>query len=456
MRWLESRLGPDAITLLFVGAAFVVLRVYALIHAKAVPYADTASYYDLNFLGHAVRTWGLPLFWKLAPGGATSDALMQVLVATLAWLFLAATVYRLCRTRRVGVGGFALVLLTGLSAQITEWDMALLSESFTLSLLVVLIAMVMLVVDRLTPARAIGLAVVLCWWTAVRPSNFTILAVIVIPIAIGLALTRRRQWILWVMVPMLVITVWAAYSTSRDKIIWPQNSTGVVQDRLLKDPAAKEFLHEHGMPRSALVEQEKSKEYIGYDAPLAVDPEFRAWMLDRFQPTYLEYLVRHPSYLLGNPIKAAPELITARTGYSAATEVLPVTVKSVLWPHELDLPFLLVAVATFGLFALFVTRAFDRLAVPLAAQAIGWIWVIVTWHLASPDLKRILAPASTLVHVSAVLIVIFSIDALLAHRRRRAAALAVAPGSADAVPEAEPAASEGSASSDDRGATTAA
>lgn len=421
-RRLRDRLGPDLLALGFVVGAFLILRVYAIAAAGPEPYADTESYGVLNFFGGALRTWGLPLFWKLVPGGPHADAIAQAILATFAWLLLAAVTYRSCHSRRVAIGGFVLVLLTGLGVQITEWDMALLSESLTLTQIVLLFSAVTLAVRKLTPGRAVFLGLMVCWWAATRPSNFTILALAFVPLAIGLLLTRRRQVILWVLLPLLVSTVWAGYNTAQDETIWPQNLTGVVQDRLLKDPNAKEYLHSKGMPRSPLVEQESSKEYVGYGSPLAVDPEFRKWVMADLQSAYVGYLIRHPFYTVGQPIKNAPGIITNRTGYSDAVEVLPVTVKSILWPHAFDLPFLFIAVMALGFFALIRTRAWGRLTIPLLAMAVGWAWIIVTWHLASPDLRRIMAPASTVVHVSAVLITIMAIDALLTQRRDRKAA----------------------------------
>jgi hypothetical protein len=129
------------------GLTFAAIRIWMLADVPVQVFPDTPTYSEVNFLGGATRLWTVPLIWMLVPGSSL-DTWAQVLLGVAAWLTLAVALFRVVANRRLALIAFATVLLVGLCVQTMEWDRVLLSESISLTLLLLVIAGVLTLAGR--------------------------------------------------------------------------------------------------------------------------------------------------------------------------------------------------------------------------------------------------------------------------------------------------------------------
>jgi hypothetical protein len=181
-------------------AAFLAARVFVWANGTVFTSYDTFSYayrddpaYDrgplVSFTGHAPRLWGAPLLYA-AFDGDTGRAFAQWLIGTVAWAVLALVLWWRLTTTPARVVAAAGVLGLGLTPQVTSWDLAILSESLSISLGVLALAMLLWWSDpraRYRTAILAALTGVALWWTFVRPDVRLLTAAL----AVGLG------WIAW-------------------------------------------------------------------------------------------------------------------------------------------------------------------------------------------------------------------------------------------------------------------
>jgi hypothetical protein len=118
-----------------------------------------------------------PLIYLLIGRNYGLIAFAQAAFGAAAWGVLALT----CRRIVGGVGGwfvFAVILFTSVSAQVATWDAVLLSESLSLSLMALLIAAGLLVVERWETRRLVAFLVIALCWMLSRDTNAYILVLV--------------------------------------------------------------------------------------------------------------------------------------------------------------------------------------------------------------------------------------------------------------------------------------
>lgn len=113
---------------------FVGIRCFSILGMSWSVLPDTQTYTVLDFTGvHTTRGWTLPLlYWIVRPNVARVAA--QFLIATTAWITVAATFKKRIHHLRVQQLAVAGCFLVGVSSTVVGWDLALLSESLSISL----------------------------------------------------------------------------------------------------------------------------------------------------------------------------------------------------------------------------------------------------------------------------------------------------------------------------------
>jgi hypothetical protein len=184
-------------------AAFVAARVAVLTGGKVFTSYDTFSYAYrtdpsfnrgplVSFTGHAPRLWGAPLFY--APFQTdTARAGAQWALSTIAWAILAAALWTCLRSTAGRVLAAAGVLGLGLTAPVTNWDFAILSESLTISLGVLTVACLLWWLRTGSRVALAGMCAAGLWWTFTRPDIrvFTILIVVLLLVVAWRNRSRR-------------------------------------------------------------------------------------------------------------------------------------------------------------------------------------------------------------------------------------------------------------------------
>lgn len=201
-RWRRG--GPVAVlALLLLG--FLALRILVLTRGDIIRTADSLWYGSwgddglldsgpvLSFTGHAPRLWGTPLFYLLFSNDA-ARVTAQWTLSTIAWALLAWVVWHRLRTMLARVLAALGILALALQPEVANWDFALLSESLTISLGVLTLALLIWWLATGHRAVLVALVVAAFYWTFIRPEIRVMVACVALALAARALRRRERRW----------------------------------------------------------------------------------------------------------------------------------------------------------------------------------------------------------------------------------------------------------------------
>jgi hypothetical protein len=122
----------------------------------------------VSFFGDAPRPWGLPLFYALF-GNDTWRAVGQWAFGTVAWAFFAWEVSRHLRTRAAQYAVVSALLLFACLNNVASYDLALLTESMSVSIGVLVLGLLLRWFRTGSRATIAGMTVAAVWWSFIRP-----------------------------------------------------------------------------------------------------------------------------------------------------------------------------------------------------------------------------------------------------------------------------------------------
>ncbi len=315
--------GAGWVPYLVVALVFLGLRVWSywdVFGRRGVVYPDTQVYEQMTSMsvlngdfwaGHALKTPGLPLFWKLLPGSTgVSAPYAQWLLSTAAWLVLATVVAMTLRGRRFRVVGFAVILVFALTPLVAQWDGVLLTESIAISLTVLLLAALILVLTR--PSWwtvSFALATTVCGALA-RDQNSVFELLLLVPVAVVVAWRDHRRSLGLALAggAVLVFLGGAVAVNHRGSEAGVGENVAI---RVLPDPATLRYFRQHGMPvipdmYSVLISSRFPPTRF-YEVPELAS--FRRWASSRGNSVYLGWLATHPGASLGEPLRNLDRIV---------------------------------------------------------------------------------------------------------------------------------------------------
>lgn len=427
-RWREATHGSEVrVTSLVVGA-YCCLRLYAFLGATIHAASDTGTYtavsdkwsiLDPSFYG-APRPFVLPLLYELV-GSQTAWAWAQWLIATGAWIVLSVVVASGISSRPLRFVALTAMLALSLAQPVTVWDRVLLSESLTVSLGVLLLAILVLTLRRSTPARVAWAAFTLFLLAFVRDANAPVGALLFLLLAAALLISRRRALagaFVLIAITVLVVSQVSANAGKR----WEFSMFNVIGTRVLPSPEVRDYFVDHGMPYDESVRRmsgyyASTKDYALYNnRPLLI------WMRAEGRSVYLSFLLTHPGYLVYWP--ASDRELLAPTAWSefstASISVLPEPVEAAVYPSSPGRAVFLVVVVL-GLAAAFFRLRSREWLVPAAVLLSTPPHLMFVWHADAMEVGRHSVFASIFLRVGALWLLILVIDAAVSRWRARAA-----------------------------------
>jgi hypothetical protein len=307
MHRLRQLMRTSTFTPLAILLAFAI-RVLASVDRPIARFPDTTGYESFHFLGEIDRFWSVPFLYALVESDAGRVAL-QVVVAATAWTWCALTLSTMSRYRRTVL---ATVLLLGLSPQVIRYDLALLSESFGISFLVLAItASLNLRKNANSASITVWLAsLTLCAYT--RPVHLWVLLVVLLPRLATFIARRGRQFSLTTVI-LLIILSGAILQLRANSSTSALNFYTVLQERVMTDDNRFAWFTQQGMPLS-----EGMRSATGYDYIDQLPSEVSAviplpqgqvpptlmrvggvplaqWVKDDGWKTYTHYVLTHPT-----------------------------------------------------------------------------------------------------------------------------------------------------------------
>lgn len=417
------------------GITYAAARIWVVASASPSVLPDSYAYARIAELPVGLRfftefkPWGVPLFYKLLPEPlAVWAPIGQVILSSACWLLLAIAVSRSFRDQRLRVISFTIVLAFSLATAITQWDALVLSESLSLSFFALFLAACLELMRRPTALSVTGAALAALLFTGARDANGYLAFLVLFPLALIVAVRGRRSvGIALSCAAILILTahMWAASNPRR----WELLLTDAIQQRVLDEPEARAFFIERGMPytkdlRGRVSETRHSRERFEQAPDLAA---FRRWLRAEGKRTHIEYLLGHPSKLVGEPLAELPTMVSpaGMTTYKPPGQrsVLPRWLERGLYVESaaslLVWAVLALLIATLAAFAGVAARVW---LVPVLAMITVVPQAIIVWMEPMEVGRHALVLGVTL-RVAVILLILFLVDALLVTRRLRRVAV---------------------------------
>jgi hypothetical protein len=183
--------------LFLVGRLIILVGGHIFTSNDAVTYAPRpggSGQSMVSFAGNAPRPWGLPLFYAIL-GSDQWRVVGQWTIATIAWAYFAWELSRNLRTAWARYAVAAGILVLGLLRTIANWDLAILSESLSISLGLLVLAFLLRWLRTGSVVAIVAMSACAIWWTFIRPDIrlFTLVLIATLLVIAGRAWWRRRR-----------------------------------------------------------------------------------------------------------------------------------------------------------------------------------------------------------------------------------------------------------------------
>lgn len=273
-RWLALH-RPAALALVFWIAGLAIGC-----HRWQLPryFLDSATYIHWE----SIRLPGYCLFVTVF-GHQQWLVLVQTALSLTAWAVLGWSVAR--------AAGVAAAVCLALASTVFQWNLCCLSESLSLSLLALLAAQTLRLLNGGGKGALGGWALLAAAAGLTRLTNVYVLPFFVLPL-----LARGwRRWVFPAAAALAVYVVVASISEQRAKEYQRLTLTDVLMFRILPDPDAVAFFASRGMPADDVV-----RSYAGratktvQDELFAQNPEFRQWVDENGKRVYQSWLLASP------------------------------------------------------------------------------------------------------------------------------------------------------------------
>jgi hypothetical protein len=345
-----------------------------------------------------------PLLWTLVGGSPPAIVLFQVLLASASWACLAVLVARAVQTTWLKFCAFAGTAAIGLAWDVAHWDRYLISESISLSLLALVVACWLWLLEEWRPLKLGVLLLVLFLWANVRDTNaYALVMLAAVTLTVAFVRRKERRYALLAVALGCIALIGLTSSMVSNRWVFPY--LDVVGKRILPDPEKTAYFERAGMPVTPALMSMSGKWASDDDGAFYRDPRlqsFRDWAASRGRPTYMSYLAGHPVQALAEPLADAPFILTFS-------------------PPDRPLALLLLVAAPCCLLFAALRRRGNQLRlpfqrawlVPAVLLLLAYPHAAVIWHGDSMDVDRHLLPASIQLRVGLCLAIIFAVDAML-------------------------------------------
>lgn len=307
-------------------ASFIVRGIAALGEAPQ-RYPDSVGYDTLKFFSPTDRPWPIPFLFSVA-GSDDARIVLHVVLGTLAWGSLAWVLSQSVRWRRVV---FVATLIVGLSPQIIRYDVAMLSESLSITFVVSAIASTLYRLRVRTPLSTSWWAISLTFCVLSRPTHLLIVGVCVVPVVWKLVATRRKSLTVGGMgfIALLMVGIFTVQQSQHMSLL---NLYTVISSRVITDVERFEWFVDKGMPNI-----DGMRAATGYDYTEDLPPEvaqvvelppgqqpptlmrvggvqLAQWLEDNGWKTMATYLITHPFDTLTHAQQLADPALTPPNG----------------------------------------------------------------------------------------------------------------------------------------------
>jgi hypothetical protein len=362
------------------------------------------------------RPFTVPLMYKLVGASPMAVGILQAGLSMLAWTLLAVQVARSMHGFWVKVAGFGLVLTFSLSSGVMGWDTVIMSESISLSLMVLLVAGWLWLLEAWHWSKVVLLVVITFFWAFSRETNaYVVLMIAAILSGAALVQPSCRRY-LWIAVFFVTFFVANQVSSNVGRR-WEFPFLNVLAQRILPSPIVKAYFRLAGMPVTPQLEDMADQWASSHGGAFYNDPnlaEFRQWFRSRGRLTYLQWFLCRPCPFLVEPIVEMGEMFgSSGYGYFSVrfTRSLPESIEGVVYPREAT-PFLwwLAAIAAGAVIGAKAWRSSPLWAVPLTLILLMYPHAFLVWHGDAMEVGRHAVQAGIQFHLGLWLLGLLALD----------------------------------------------
>ncbi len=299
----QNRLYSLLIVLIFL--TYAIGRVASSLPALNQPrlLADTTAYLrisrqpiqDSRFWGES-RPLVFPLLLKLTKQDIGLTAMLQLGFSILAWGFLALMIASFLKFPVLQLLAFSLIFLFSLDRHIAGWDFVMMTESLSISFLVLFIALCLWLLQGWHAGKVAALLVTAFFLAFTRDTNAWLLLALSGLILVGIIFR-------WVEVRALILPasfVFIFFISNANANLgqrWVFPLGNLIGKRILPDGSATEFFKSCGMPVSPALLRLSGGFANAEDRAMYNDPElesFRNWLGNDGKSCYVKWLITNP------------------------------------------------------------------------------------------------------------------------------------------------------------------
>ena len=340
--------GLFAIAMLLLFASYANLRWAneAPVFEKAKRTADTPAYVRVSGESLFSREfWAntrppiFPLLLKVYAANKVNVAAFQTAFSIFAWGMLALSLA--CSLKGfLRPIAFGLVLVLSLERHIAGWDVMMLTESLSISLMVMVLAAWLWLLNGWTWGKVAVLSLIAFLWAFTRDTNAWILLMSAGIILLGLLFFGTQKRYLVVALIFTLIFILSNFSANHG-IRWVYPFQNVLTRRILTVPQAVVFFENCGMPITPTLLKTAGGNAESEDRALYVDQElepYRNWLNKNGKSCYTHWLISRPVGSLREPWRDFAWLLAfedVSSFYPQRYEpVLPWYVERILYPQD--------------------------------------------------------------------------------------------------------------------------
>ena len=285
--------------------------------------ADSTAYLRISRAPiQDIRFWGstrppvFPLLLKILQQNYYLTSVIQLVLSILSWGFLAWMMTHFLKLSWMQLFAFSFILLFSLERHIAGWDFVLMTESLSISFLVLFIALCLWLLQGWNITKIITLMVTTFLFAFVRDTNAWLLLMLAGLILISVILRWAELRALLLASFFIVIFLISNFSADLgDRWVFPLGN--LIGRRILPDESAARFFEETcGMPVSPALLTLSGGFANANERALYNDPEletFRNWLIRHGKSCYMRWLITNSAGSLSGTLNQFEALITFPT-----------------------------------------------------------------------------------------------------------------------------------------------
>lgn len=376
--WSSSLQSTPYLVMLTMVGTTSVLRVAAAVIAGPSRQGDSVDY-TVGFTVIGPKPAATNLLYALLGGRGLLIVTVQAVVGALCWAFLGYSVWQLKPAspwRWVLLSWILGISVTGLVA---AWDSLLLSESLSLSFLVLSLALAIRVAEGKGGYWLFALVGSVGVWVFTKESNLLTVGAMSL-IWVGWAVRRRirvQAMAGGILVAICVVALILGQSADRWRV-----PTYNAYMRFVIGEARQSWFEVRGMPMNEEVADLGGQKYSLMDASDPRLAEWETWMDNTGRESYLLYLVTHPLETVGRFFSNSSGLLSNGMEDSPHVSSYPLTLSGTLERLLLvgTKQLALLAATVSLVLAVAARRFWAKFLVPVGVISFGWLSGLVAYH----------------------------------------------------------------------------